>query len=243
MAKLCVDIGNTIIKAGLFEQERMIGYWKTESPNEILNEIESSSVDLVVVSDVRKQGVPWLMQQFRNRLILLNSRTPLPFRNEYSTPETLGADRIALVAGAQSRFPGQNLLVLDAGTCLTYDFLDDQGVYRGGAISPGLQMRFRSLHDYTAALPMVEWKSGRNVELIGNSTENSILSGIVLGMKHEVAQTIVCYAQQFSKIKVVVTGGDLYLFEGLIKNDIFAVPNLLLEGLNQIAIHNENYLA
>lgn len=197
---------------------------------------------MIMVSDVRKSGYQILKDYFKIKVVEVNHRLPLPFRMKYSTPETLGADRIALVAGAQGRFPNENVLVMDAGTCLTYDFLDATGQYHGGAISPGLKMRFRAVHEFTAALPLVEW-DGSEVSLIGNSTRESILSGIVLGMKHEAEQTVVSYAQQFDSLKVVVSGGDINLFEGLIKNDIFAVPNLLLEGLNQIAIYNENFLS
>lgn len=240
---LCVDIGNTVIKAGIFEQERMIRHWRTERPEEIISELDTDSIAMAVVSDVRKLGTPWLNQKLRNRVLILSCRTPLPFQIGYATPETLGVDRMALVAGAQSRYPNHNILVIDAGTCLTFDLIDAHGVYHGGAISPGLRMRFKALHEQTAALPLVDWDGSFPIDLIGNSTQTSILSGIVLGMRHEVVQTVVSYAQQFEQLKVVVSGGDIGLFEGLIKNDIFAVPNLLLEGLNQIAIHNENYLA
>jgi type III pantothenate kinase len=239
---LCIDIGNTLVKAGLFEHERMLQFWKLDDLSELTTQLDSEEVDRLIVADVRKLGSTFLQNQFRNKLIELSYRTPLPFQVKYSTPATLGVDRIALVAGAQSRFPNQHVLVLDAGTCLTYDFLDAAGQYHGGAISPGLKMRFRALHEFTAALPHLNWNGGE-VKLIGNSTQESIFSGIVLGTRHEVLQTVVSYAQQFENLKVLVTGGDINLFEGLIKNDIFAVPNLLLEGLNQIAIYNENFLS
>lgn len=242
MRTLCVDIGNTLIKVGLFERERMMHFWKFNTIEELAALSEAHEVDMVMVSDVRKVGCQILKDHFKIKVIEVNNRLPLPFRMKYRTPETLGADRIALVAGAQGRFPNENVLVLDAGTCLTYDFLDASGQYHGGAISPGLKMRFRAVHEFTAALPLLEW-DGSEVNLIGNSTRESILSGIVLGTRHEVLQTVVSYAQQFENLKVMVSGGDINLFEGLIKNDIFAVPNLLLEGLNQIAIYNENFLA
>ncbi|MDZ7847381.1 MAG: type III pantothenate kinase [Owenweeksia sp.] len=157
---------------------------------------------------------------------------PLPFKLKYKTPETLGLDRIALAAAAAHDYPGKNCLVIDAGTCLTYDFIDRERNYHGGAIAPGLKMRYQALHHFTARLPLVAHRA--EVELIGDSTETSIQAGVAGGIFYEVKATIEAYQMRYPGLITVLTGGDYAAFEGLSKNGIFAAPEFLLHGLNNI---------
>ena len=154
----------------------------------------------------------------------------------YTTPATLGVDRIAAICGAIEIFPQQNCLVVDAGTCINYEFLDAALNYHGGAISPGIQMRFDALHKFTARLPLI--KEFNKTELVGNSTESCMTSGVVNGVVAEVNGIIEKYAQKFPDLGVILCGGDAYFFENNLKQPIFAAPDLVLHGLNRILQHN-----
>jgi type III pantothenate kinase len=163
---------------------------------------------------------------------------PLPVVNLYATPLTLGVDRLAGVCGAQQIFPLQHCLVIDAGTCITYDFLDKEGKYYGGGISPGLKMRFQAVHTFTAKLPLVTPKG--HVPLIGNSTESCIQSGVVNGVLAELDGIIDQYGKKFEGLRVILCGGDAMFFENQLKASIFASPELVLIGLNSILNYNVN---
>ena len=143
-----------------------------------------------------------------------------------------------MAAAAIKEFPGEHCLVLDLGTCLTADFVDAQGIYHGGAISPGLKMRFRSLKHFTASLPEEEWSGINWPKLVGDSTENSIISGVVRGYRAEISAWITQYEESFGAIRTVITGGDAPLLLRWMKNDIFAPPNFLLNGLEYILEYN-----
>ncbi len=176
----------------------------------------------------------WLADTFH--LVELTAATPLPFRNGYATPETLGKDRLAAVAGALARFPGENCLVIDAGTCITYDVLTKDGLYMGGNISPGIGLRFRSLQAFTASLPLVERAEVDNP--IGRSTVTAIRNGVQLGAIWEMEGMIAAMQQQWKDLNVLLTGGDADFFEKNLKTRIFAHSDLVLEGLNKILTHN-----
>ncbi|MDA9313033.1 type III pantothenate kinase, partial [Vicingaceae bacterium] len=154
------------------------------------------------------------------------------------SPDTLGKDRIAAVAGAQGQFPNQNTLVIDAGTCVTYDFLTAEGDYLGGAISPGVQLRLQAMNDYTSKLPLLKWEGADNPQSIGDTTITSMLSGAVNGLISEMRGFIESYEKQYKSLKIVITGGDSNFFVKELKNGIFADPNLVLKGLNDILIYN-----
>jgi type III pantothenate kinase len=168
----------------------------------------------------------------------LHHQLPLPIRLNYATPHTLGMDRIAAVAGASAHFEKRDLLVIDAGTCITYDFLNKDLIYSGGAISPGIRMRFKALHTFTGQLPFINWKNGDHAEMTGDSTETSIVSGVVNGAISEVTGFIDHYRSHYDNLQVVMTGGDLETFDKALKNRIFADPNLVLLGLNKILRYN-----
>ena len=139
--------------------------------------------------------------------LVLSSELSLPFANSYQSPETLGPDRLALVAGAQGKHPNTNTLVVDLGTCITFDFIDASATYHGGAISPGLEMRLKSLKEFTARLPKIQ--AGYPEDFVGTNTSASILSGVVYGIINEVNGAIEAYKQRYPDIKVILTGGDL----------------------------------
>jgi type III pantothenate kinase len=169
-------------------------------------------------------------------VIWLTSEIEVPVKNNYSTPHTLGMDRLAGVVGAFQLYPGTNCLVVDAGTTITCDFLDEEGHYQGGSITPGIDMRFKSLSEYTDKLPLVEsdWDSP---PFIGNNTEGSIRSGVLNGVVSEIEGIIRRYDHKFSNLKVIICGGDAQYFESRLKDSIFA-PHLVLIGLNSILMYH-----
>ncbi len=169
----------------------------------------------------------------------LNELTPLPFENKYETPVSLGYDRVAAVAGASAIFPKKDVLVINAGTCITYDFITAKNTYLGGSISPGIQMRFKALHTFTGKLPLIKPDFETNVRIIGNNTERSIMSGVLNGISCEVDGIIDNYKLQFPELKVIISGGDYKYFDKSLKNNIFASPNIVLTGLNRIHDFNE----
>ncbi|MDB4061943.1 type III pantothenate kinase [Vicingaceae bacterium] len=239
--RLAIDIGNTRTKFATFEGREMVHTFSLKNDalelnNEILNSYEISAL---IISSVNEQAEAELeIPALRVPKLLLSHATALPFKLEYQSPDTLGKDRIAAVAGAQGQFPNQNTLVIDAGTCVTYDFLTAEGDYLGGAISPGVQLRLQAMNDYTSKLPLLKWEGADNPQSIGDTTITSMLSGAVNGLISEMRGFIESYEKQYKSLKIVITGGDSNFFVKELKNGIFADPNLVLKGLNDILIYN-----
>jgi len=238
---LVVDIGNTIAKLAVFQQDEIIE--KTSAGKSDLNKKISEFLKLhpqirnLVVSNV--SSVKWELPEGAEksvRVLELSAETFLPFKNSYGTPATLGNDRKALIAAAVKQYAGENVLVIDAGTCITYDFKTAREEYLGGAISPGLKMRFLALNNFTANLPLVE--AGEGHELIGDSTTSSISSGVVNGTLMEIEGIIGKYKEKYANLICIITGGDATFLSGNLKNGIFANSNFLLEGLNFILEFN-----
>jgi type III pantothenate kinase len=233
---LVIDVGNTRIKGAVFEGAILLEifvFTKIELQKNIeiiLKKFEKVS-DLVVssVGDVEKLS----FLAFENMLNVhfISNTDPFPFQNKYATPQTLGIDRMVLAAGATLQFPNQNRLVIDAGTCVTYDFIDQDNNYLGGAITPGLRLRYESLHNYTAKLPLLALENPEN--LIGNSTSDSIHSGVVNGLVYEIDGFINEYRARYLNFIIILTGGDTDFLAKRLKNTIFANSNFLLESLNQ----------
>lgn len=171
------------------------------------------------------------------KFIPLSFQTPLPFKILYQTPVSLGKDRIAAVAGAYSLYPDRNILVIDAGTCITYDILTADGKYPGGAISPGIQMRFKAMHTFTGKLPLIEPDDFYG--LIGQTTHESMRSGVFNGVIAEITETIRLYKEKFDNLLVMMTGGDYQFLHNKLKISIFAAPDLVLLGLNEIFDYND----
>ncbi len=239
---LAIDIGNTVSKLAIFKGKELFSKMVVEGkPNEALYaELKNDNPGLhhVILSSVKntdQQTIVFLKKSFH--LLELSAQTLLPINNLYTAPETLGNDRIAGVVGATKYFPNNNILVIDAGTCITYDFINSDNEYLGGSISPGLEMRFQALHTFTARLPLI--KPDENVdEVIGNSTEKSIVSGVQIGMVAEIEGIIKKYESHYRNLKILLTGGNSNFFVKKLKNPIFAAPDLVLEGLNEILDYN-----
>lgn len=240
---LIIDVGNSFVKMALFEEDKLIlkevicvkeiVKFTLKIKNNyplIKNGIVSS------VGKLKKEDIVTISKCFY--LFVLDSQTNLPFINLYTTPKTLGVDRMALVCGSIKKFPNQNVLVIDAGTCVTYDFVNSKNEYLGGAISLGLQMRYKSLHTFTAKLPFLELKIP--LDIIGKSTQESIHSGVVFGILNEIDGVIETYKLKYPDLTVILTGGDAKFLSKQLKSSIFAHPNFLLEGLNYILQFNTN---
>jgi type III pantothenate kinase len=239
---LIIDAGNTRVKIAVYSNSELIHNEIFTHENflkstlEIIKKFKCVNAIISSVGTVKKNDLIHLKSKIN--LIELNSETKTPFKNCYLTPKTLGVDRIALIAEAVSKYPNKNVLVIDAGTCVTYDFVNSEGDYLGGAISPGISMRYKALNFYTKKLPLLEPKS--EVVLIGNSTETCIHSGVIFGFINEIESAINCYKEKNNNLTVVLTGGDVNFLANKLKNSIFANPNFLLEGLNTILTYNLN---
>jgi len=237
--KIVIDLGNSRAKAAVFYQNEITTLHTIEEPSpeklRALN-LDRYNLNAGIISSVA--GDPGMYMAVYSDLpwIELNAGTPLPIKNNYQTPETLGKDRLAGVVAAHLIKPGQDLLIVDAGTALTFDMISRSGIYSGGSISPGMSMRFKALHTFTNRLPLL---NSREIDyLTGHNTQESILSGVINGMRAEIDGIIDEYRISWPDISVILTGGDTYYFEKILKNNIFAFPNLVLTGLKLILDYN-----
>ena len=231
---LVIDIGNTSTKIALFKGKRIIDKCQLTNCNldNINTFLNKRKIDKSIIASVKKSNHEInLVKQHFNPL-LINSNTNFPIKIKYKTPETLGDDRVAALVGAVVKYPGKNLLVFDAGTCLTFDYINHNKEYEGGRISPGLSMRYKSLNNYTDKLNL--YNITDSLAFIGVDTKSSIISGVQQGILAEVNDIINYYMGKNNETEVVFTGGDINFFENMLKISIFAHPNLVLEGLNEI---------
>jgi type III pantothenate kinase len=234
---IVVDYGNSSAKVGIFDDGELVNQHAFGDKDELRAYLENFSADYFIISTVTEDAQ--LVSSWAKRVTkkyILNATLPIPVQNRYATPLTLGVDRIAGVCGAQTMFPGSDCLVIDAGTCITYDMLDCLGNFLGGGISPGMRMRFQAVHTFTAKLPLIN--PVEDVQLIGNNTETCIQSGIINGLTAELNGIISQYQHKFEGLKVILSGGDTRFFENKLKGTIFAVPELVLSGLNSILNYN-----
>jgi type III pantothenate kinase len=233
-----VDIGNTRIKIAVFENGAILKQFILDQLNE-LEEIFEKYKGSFVISSVKndRNTLDKLLQD--QSYLYLDHTTPLPIRIDYLTPQTLGMDRLAAIVGGFSQFE-KNVLVIDIGTCVTYDYLDHQSVYQGGAISPGLQMRMRAMSHYTSQLPDISqhWEN-IPLEELGKSTQGCLRVGAFKGLLKEIEGFISDYRKDNDELHVILTGGDSKYFESKLKAPIFADFNLLLTGLNTILNFNK----
>ena len=239
---LIIDVGNTRVKAAVFEQDKILDqvvFEKKRIISEIKKIKKNYNISKGIMSSVASISKIKL-KKLQNiiKLQLVSSETKVPFSNLYKTPKTLGVDRIALVAGATKNFPKQNVLVIDAGTCITFDFVNAKSEYEGGAISPGILMRYKALNKFTSKLPLLEKNTPKH--FVGNSTNQSINSGVVNGVIQEIDGVITQYKNKYSDLTIVLTGGDTIFLSKQLKSSIFANQNFLLEGLNEILIFNKD---
>ena len=230
-----IDVGNSQVKIGLFQEDKLYKVEKVES-SAILSFLQKNNVSNLIISAVNDDySLISLLGNEYPKIIELKPGTAVPLKIDYETPNTLGIDRVAAAIGALKSFQGP-LVVVDAGTCITCDLIDEKNIFRGGTISPGLQMRLQAMHTFTAKLPLVKLK--RPKQLVGKSTDEAILSGVVNGSRQEIAGLIRQYQKEHPDLKVIICGGDALYFDKIIELNIFVLPNLVLEGLNAILRFN-----
>lgn len=241
MINLVIDIGNTRTKLALFNQHDLM--FNVPVEHLTVNHLEMLKYEHVQMNkailsstrEVDQQLIQFLKENFE-QFIELDHTTKLPIANLYETPETLGKDRLAAAVGANELFPDQNILVIDAGTAITYDFVSEENQYLGGNISPGLQMRFRALNEFTGKLPFVE--SSNYYSEIGKNTTEAIRAGVQNGILFEIEQTIEMFANKYPNLQVVLTGGDSVFIDQLLNEEVLVHLNLTLIGLNRILEFN-----
>lgn len=241
---LTIDIGNTRTKAALWDSKGQVvslKIWFTQTESGLDALIGGIEITGAIVSNVGNDK--WkLAEGIRGKvkkLILLDSaKTPIPIKNRYATPQTLGHDRLAAACGAVALFPDKNCLVIDAGTCIKYDIVIAKGEFLGGAIAPGVSMRYASLQHFTAKLPLIVKTTGEVFEVTGTSTEGSIRSGVEVAAVFEMDGYIAHYLAHYGQLEVVITGGDTEILKRHSKFKIFAASNLVLLGLYHILRYN-----
>ncbi|MBS1523491.1 MAG: type III pantothenate kinase [Bacteroidetes bacterium] len=246
MANLVIDIGNTLIKIAVFAQDELLytTSYSSLDAGTLFNLTDQYQVNKAIISSVRKEAESWnAALEKRVSVRYFNVGMTAGIRNQYKTPQTLGPDRLAAVIGAKKLYPDKGSLVIDAGTTITYDWVAADGNYFGGSISPGLNMRYKALNYYTGKLPLVE-TDAEFENYYGDDTTSAIKSGVQNGLKYELTGFIESYRKTEPELNVILTGGDSYFFDTLLKNSIFAPyiknePYLVLEGLNA-AIQNNN---
>ena len=230
---LTIDIGNTNTKFFLFSDEKLIekGNFQNEKGIKAIQHVcNSNQIDAIIYSNVSNGKQNGLKRIFRNYIVYeVNNNLKLPFKNKYKTALSLGSDRISLVCSAINKYPNKDVLIIDLGTCITYDFISSAKIYKGGAITPGFMMRYRSLNHYTSELPMLEFNVPKDYN--GNSTFESIHSGIYYGIIDEIQGRIDFYKKKFKHLKVILTGGDSNKLPNRLKSGIFADSNFIGEGL------------
>jgi type III pantothenate kinase len=240
---LCIDQGNSSTKIAVFGKDGIV--YEDIFENEKLEKLKSvfqhygiSNTILSSVIEVDSNLLTLLIKESK-KFILLDHNTPLPIVNRYKTPESLGKDRLAAVVGAVTMQPETDILVVDAGTAITYDFIDSKGNYHGGNIAPGIVLRLKSLHAFTKKLPLVE--PDENVGLLGNDTKSAMQSGALYGIVLEIDGYVERLLLKYPKLSVFLTGGSAVFFENKLKSRIFADKNLVLTGLNRILQYNVKY--
>ncbi|GAA4331008.1 type III pantothenate kinase [Mucilaginibacter gynuensis] len=247
MANLVIDIGNTLVKLAVFEHDTLLftDYYTVVNTN-LINDLKAAyAFDEAIISSVKKEQPEWLTVLAATVPVTwFSAAIAAGINNHYLTPHTLGLDRLAAVTGAKYLYPGTGSLVIDGGTAITYDWIDAEGNYFGGSISPGLNTRYKALNYYTAGLPLIESDELFNTGF-GNDTTSAIKSGVQNGIKYELTGFIESYRSNNEQLNIILTGGDSIFFDTLLKNSIFAPyikiePYLVLKGLNAaIQQHND----
>jgi type III pantothenate kinase len=236
---LVVDIGNTSTKLAVFEGKEKLSQSRINelSCEEFEKELSGFKIKRAIVSSVKKLP-PFISDLFFSNIPfvhVLSHKSRLPFKIEYDCPETLGTDRIAAVAGAFNLYPGAEVLVIDAGTAITFDFLSGYN-YKGGNISPGLTMRFKALNIFTDRLPLVS--PAESYTFPGRNTRDAIIAGVITGVTYEINEYIRTFENKHSDFKVIVTGGDSEYLKDKIDYHISYVPDIVIDGLNYILEYN-----
>lgn len=263
---LVCDFGNTFAKLYLFEMQKIVRFFKLNYSDifiekkqenkkkcytaineafleKCLTKFSFSKIIVSSVIDFPEDLNHFFKQNYKiNTLIELNPKTPIPLTNLYENKETLGKDRLAAAVGANYLFPNRNILVVDAGSAITFEFISERNEYLGGTISPGFQMRFKALNTFTKKLPLITLKeeiiSVKEHKIFAKNTIDAIQTGVINSMVFEIEAYIEKAQKKFNNLKLIITGGDTFFFEKNIKNNIFAEPNLVAMGLNAILNYN-----
>ena len=235
-----VDWGNTRLKAGWFEEDNLVAVNRYETADALVTDLTRQRPDHIIVSSTNQPAdrIFTELNPLGVAMLVLDGQTPVPVRNAYDTPRTLGADRVAAAVGATGLFPNRDCLVLDVGTCLTADFIDRDGVFQGGLISPGVRMRLLAMHEQTARLPLVELTDADWPTLTAKNTRQALLSGVLNGLLLEMNGLIEHYRRDCPDLVVLTCGGDAPTFESRLNSPIFAASDLVLIGLNRILTYN-----
>lgn len=237
---LVIDIGNTRVKFACFEEDGMVFYGnclrnEMEKIPNLVPEYDHVKAAICVNTSQIHPGLSEILETLPF-FFRLSHETAVPVKNDYHTPKTLGMDRLAAAVGAFRRFPDQNSIVIDMGTCITMDFVESSGSFKGGNISPGIQMRLEAMYRFTSALPLVD--AALPTGLLGTSTITALQQGGVAGACREIDAFLSEAADTFGIVNVILTGGDAHIFESYTKKQIFVLPYLLMEGLNEILHYN-----
>ncbi len=262
---MVVDIGNTYTKLAFFRDKELEALWTDKEIKEADFRclIEAHKPTACIISSVRGDQASIPARRFASRpdmvskadlpndlkfladygfpILYAGAHLPIPLIIRYKTPETLGGDRLAATIAAMDRLPGQHIMVVNLGTCLTTDFINNNNEYLGGTISPGLHMRLKAMHKFTGQLPLVT-KIPREIDIVGTTTEESMLSGVVNGIIGEIEGLIKMRQKEISFFNVIISGGDAKFFAKKIKSRIFAIENIVLHGLNLMLKHNAKHL-
>jgi len=233
---LVIDFGNTNIKCGVFDADQLVNQLTFSDVDEARAFISKDIYFQIGVCSVNqsREEISSQIPELENALFL-SPDTSSPLKLDYETPLTLGMDRLAAAIGAFTLFPDQPLMVIDVGTCITYDFVN-KGVYNGGIISPGVELRYKSMNDYTKNLPLLNQRVAST--FIGKSTEQSMVSGVIHGIAGEIESHISQFMLNNADLKVIMTGGGAKIFESKIKSDIFVALEIVLVGLNRVLEYN-----
>lgn len=236
---LCFDFGNTRLKCAVFNNDEIkdVITLADDSDETIKNLISTYKPNKSILSSVINHNIEIEnILSAKTKFHKLTHQSKLSFTTPVGKPETIGADRLALIAAAVYFYPDKHNLVIGLGSCITYNFVDKFHAFLGGSISPGLEMRFKAMHEFTAKLPLINANS--NFPLVGYDTKTNLLSGVILGMHKEIDGTIEEYALRYSNFNVHLTGGDMGFFVPHLKNKIFASPHLIYKGLYAISEAN-----
>ncbi|MBO4739735.1 MAG: type III pantothenate kinase [Bacteroidales bacterium] len=239
---LVLDFGNTTQKMAILNGKEEVDFVRktTLTHKDVISFVNNHKAcnvqNAILANVVPVDSKVQLFLEANFNFILLNAQTPIPIVNKYQTPQTLGPDRLAVAIGGNALFPQKDVLVIQMGSCITFDFVNSKAEYLGGSISPGMMMRLNALNVFSAQLPMVEplWTNS----LMGDNTETAILTGVMQGIIDECNGKIERYKREYPNVQIILTGGDANMFKNSIKNEIFAYPNLVMFGLNRILDYN-----
>lgn len=239
---LTIDTGNTRTKFAVFDGTDIVASGILENTEQYTVLFGQYTIEAVIASSVGQNIDFQSITPQQTHFYTLSAQLPLPIQIDYDTPETLGADRIAACVGATEFFASQNCLVIDAGTCITIDFIDNRGTYHGGAIMPGFSMKFEALHTFTKKLPLLHLSDSKELpRTAGKTTDESILSGVVNGTLFEIEGFVNCYKSIYNDLQITITGGDAKLLSEQLKDKHRHTisKDLTLIGLNKILEYNE----